>query len=177
MIFETERLTVRPWTADDAAAAFAIYRDPEVTRYLGNSRTHTELADSAAWIARLAERNAALTGGLGLWAATLREADRPIGLLALAPLDGGSEIEVGYHLGRDWWGRGYATELARGGLDYGFGGLGLGRIVGVTFPENVASQRVLLKAGLRHEGRGSYYGHELEYFALDAADRARPGRG
>ena len=170
MIFETERLIVRPWTATDAETAFAIYRDPEVTRYLGGNRTHADLGASRAWLARLAERNAALPVGLGLWAVTIPDGDRPIGLFVLAPLDGGPEIEIGYHLGRDWWGRGYATELARGGLRYGFERLGLPRIVGVTFPENVASRRVLTKVGLRPAGRGRYYGHDLDYFALDAAD-------
>ncbi|HEY8602363.1 MAG TPA: GNAT family N-acetyltransferase [Thermomicrobiales bacterium] len=172
MIFETARLLVRPWAADEAEAVFAIYRDPEVTRYLGNSRTHLTLDDSREWLARIAARNAAATGGLGMWAAVAKATGVPSGSIGLGPLDGGPEIEVGYHLGRETWGRGYATELAHGALEYGFVTLGLARIVGVTFPENVASQRVLVKAGLRHQGRGQYYGYGLEYFALDAAEYA-----
>ena len=173
MIFETARLLVRPWSTDEAEAVFPIYRDPEVTRYLGNSRTHLNLADSREWLARIAARNAAATGGLGMWAAVVKATDQPVGSIGLGPLDGGPEIEVGYHLGREAWGQGYATELARGALGYGFATLGLTRVVGVTFPENIASQRVLTKAGLRHQRCGQYYGYELEYFALDAADYAR----
>ncbi len=177
MLFETARLTVRPWSPDDAAAAFAIYRDPEVTRFLGKTRTHADLDASRAWLDGIAAHNAALPAGLGLWAATLRATGEPIGSLGIAPLDGGPEIEIGYHLGRAWWAQGFATELARGGRDYAFDTLGLARLVGVTFPENVASRRVLTKIGLRHLGRGRYFGHELDYFALDAADRAAQGRG
>ena len=172
MLFETTRLYVRPWTPDDVAAAFAIYRDPEVTRWLGNTRTHATIDDSHDWLARIADYNASKPAGMGLWAATLRSTGEPIGSLGIAPLDGGPEIEIGYHLGVAWWGQGYATELASGGRDYAFDTLGLTRLVGVTFPENIASQRVLKKIGLRHLGQGRYFGHDLEYFALDAAERA-----
>jgi len=173
MIFETARLLVRPWSADEAEAVLAIYRDPEVTRFLGNSRTLLDLTDSREWLERVAARNAVATAGLGKWAVVTKATGQPIGTIGLGALDNGPEIEIGYHLGRESWGLGYATELARGALHYGFATVGLPRIVGVTFPENVASQRVLTKAGLRHLGRGRYYGHEMEYFALDAADYAR----
>jgi ribosomal-protein-alanine N-acetyltransferase len=178
MIFETARLVVRPWTVDEAEQAFAIYSDEDVTRYLGGGRPHPDVAASRAWIERMAARNASFPPGLGLWAAYLKGFGPPIGSVLLLPLDGGPEIELGYHLGKSWWGQGYATELACGGVRYGFEVLGLKRIAGVTFPENVASQRVLTKAGLRHEGRGQYFGHELEYFAIDApATPARPTWG
>jgi len=176
MIFETARLLVRPWSADDAEGVFAIYRDPEVTRFLGNSPTQLNLADSRAWLDRIAVRNVA-AGGLGMWAVVVKATGVPIGSIGFGSLDGGPEIEIGYHLARDAWGQGYATELAQAALRYGFTTLCLTRIVGVTFPENVASQRVLTKAGLWHQGRGQYYGHELEYFALDAADYARSSQG
>lgn len=168
MIFETARLIVRPWRPEDDEVAFAIYRDPLVTRYLGGGGPHPDVAHSRAWIDLLAARNATDPPGMGAWAATLRGGGPPIGSVLLRPLDGGPEIELGYHLGRDWWGQGYATELAARGLHYAFADLGLPRVVGVTFPENEASQRVLLKIGLRHEGRRHVFGHDLEYFALDA---------
>lgn len=173
MIFETARLLVRPWSADETDAVFAIYRDPLVTRFLGNSKTQHDLDDSRAWLDRIAARNAAASGGLGMWAVVVKVTGVPIGSIGFGSLDGGPEIEIGYHLGRDSWGQGYATELVQAALHYGFTTLGLGRIVGVTFPENVASQRVLTKAGLRHTGHGQHYGHEMEYFVLDAADYVR----
>jgi ribosomal-protein-alanine N-acetyltransferase len=178
MIFETARLVVRPWTVGEAEQAFAIYSDPDVTRYLGSGRPHPDVAASRAWIERMAARNASFPPGLGLWTAYLKGFGPPIGSVLLLPLDGGPEVEVGYHLGKPWWGQGYATELASGAIRYGFEVLSLQRIAGVTFPENVASQRVLTKAGLRHEGRGQYFGLELEYFAIDAPVMpAHPIRG
>ncbi len=182
MIFETARLIVRPWRAEDAEEVFAIYHAPEVTRYLGATRAHDELAHSRAWLELIAARNEAAPFGLGLWAATLRGGGPPIGSVLLLPLAGGPEpepeVEIGYHLGRDWWGQGYATELAARCLHHGFADLGLPRIVGVTFPEHLASQRVLRKIGLQYEGRRHRFGQELDYFALDApAAPTRTGRG
>lgn len=177
MIFETARLIVRPWRVEDAEEAFAIYSDADVMRYLGSGSAHPDLAYTRSWIERIAARNASFPPGLGLWAVFLKGNGPPIGSVLLLPLDGGPEIEVGYHLGKPWWGQGYATELASACVRYGFEELGLQRIAGVTFPENVASQRVLTKVGLRHEGRGQYFGFELEYFAIDAPETpARPAR-
>jgi [ribosomal protein S5]-alanine N-acetyltransferase len=161
MIFETARLIVRPWRPDDAEVAFAICRDPLVTLYLGEGGPHPDVAQSRAWIGTLAAQNAANPPGLGTWAATLRGVGPPIGSVALHPLGGGPEVELGYHLGRAWWGQGYATELATRCLTYGFRDLGLPRVVAVASPENNASQRVLLKVGFRHEGRRHLFGQDL----------------
>ena len=74
------------------------------------------------------------------------------------------DIEVGYRLLAEVWGRGLATEGARALVRYGFDELGLDRIIGVTHPDNAASQRVLVKAGLDDAGWGNYYGRELRLF-------------
>ena len=76
------------------------------------------------------------------------------------------EIEVGYHLARAFWGRGYATEAARACLRYGFEQLKLERIVAVVRPENVASRRVLEKSGLSYTGMGYHYKAEVRMYAV-----------
>jgi RimJ/RimL family protein N-acetyltransferase len=78
------------------------------------------------------------------------------------------EIEVGYRLAPNAWGRGYATEGARAVVRYGFADLGLDRIIGLTHPDNAASQRVLQKAGLKDSGWGNYYRRRLRLFVGDA---------
>ena len=178
MIFETARLVVRPWTVDEAELAHEIYGDGDVMRYLASGEPHPDVSFTRAWLERITARNASAPPGMGVWAAFLKGMGPPIGSVLLLPLDGGPEVEIGYHLGKLWWGQGYATELAAGGVRYGFEQLGLRQIAGVTFPENVASQRVLAKIGMRHEGRGTFFGHELEYFVIDAPGRpARPAQG
>ena len=74
------------------------------------------------------------------------------------------EVEVGYRLRYGAWGRGFATEGARELVRYGFDDLGLQRIVGVTHPDNEASQRVLQKIGLTDIGWGRYYGRAVRVF-------------
>jgi ribosomal-protein-alanine N-acetyltransferase len=73
------------------------------------------------------------------------------------------EVEVGYYLGQLAWGRGFATELGRAVLRYGFQQLHLPQIVVVVRPENQASQRVLSKLGLQHVGNGHHYGFDVQY--------------
>jgi RimJ/RimL family protein N-acetyltransferase len=92
-----------------------------------------------------------------------------IGSAALKPLeDTGPEIEVGYHLGRAHWGRGYATEAARGLLQHGFERLGLARIVAVVDPENTRSLAVVARLGMRAEGPCRCYDRDCLKFALES---------
>jgi ribosomal-protein-alanine N-acetyltransferase len=77
------------------------------------------------------------------------------------------EVEVGYRLLHEAWGQGFATEVARELVRYGFEEVGLDRIIGLTHPDNVASQRVLMKAGLAAAGWGRYYGQRLRVYAAE----------
>jgi len=167
-IFRTDRLVVRPWEAGDLDAAFAMNRDPEVTRYLPDYMACATLDDARAWLeARIARHDPA--SGLGFWAAVEAESGAVIGgaVLDHAPIGGGNQVEIGYFFARLAWGKGYATELAAGLLRYGFGTLGLDRIVAVIIPENAASGRVLEKAGMRHAGLTDYNGHPVELYVID----------
>ena len=106
--------------------------------------------------------------GFSFWAVTARESAAVIGDGGLIHLAfRGPEIEVGYRLKSPYWGKGYATEVARSAVAYGFDTLGLERIVAVTHPENVASQRVLEKAGLRFQGMSLYNGERVRKYAIE----------
>jgi RimJ/RimL family protein N-acetyltransferase len=63
-------------------------------------------------------------------------------------VDGVDEIEIGYHVRRDLWGQGYATEAARACKDYGFANLAVDRLISLIRPENLASRRVAEKNGM-----------------------------
>lgn len=174
VILETERLILREWTLEDAPAAFAIYGDPEVMRYIGatgspDANVEQTRAGLERAIARYPERP-----GFGFWAAVERTGGAIVGAGLLKHLDGGPEVEVGYHFARRVWGQGYATELARALVAYGFDRLELNRIVGVAYPANRASCRVLEKAGLTYEGRRRYFGQDLEYYIIE---RSAPASG
>jgi RimJ/RimL family protein N-acetyltransferase len=141
-----------------------MYSDAEVTHFLlGEPDTDVE---TTATRLRSAEQRSARGAGLGFWAIEERDSGRVAGAVILKPLGDTEEIEVGYHLARDSWGKGIATEAAEGALRHGFTTVGLDRIVAVVRPDNPRSLRVIAKLGMRHEGRRHHYGSDLEYFAL-----------
>jgi RimJ/RimL family protein N-acetyltransferase len=168
VILETPRLLLRTWALDDAEAAFAFYSDPEVMRFLGGVPQQS-VEDVRRHLAGRPIAYQALHG-FTLWATVEKATARLVGACGLKFLDGGMDIEVGYHFARDVWGRGYATEAAAAAVRYGFDRLCLHRILGVVHPENHASQRVLEKLGLRYQGMGRHYNMDVKVYAAD-----RPG--
>lgn len=146
-IIETERLVLRPPRADDAEAIFNSYAtDEEVTRYLV-WRPHTSIAETEEFVSRVVafpEDGSRLT-----WALTLRGDDTLRGMIELRPRV--HEADVGYVLARPFWGRGYMTEALRAVLDYAFRNPGMYRVWAVCDAENVASARVMEKAGMSFE--------------------------
>jgi RimJ/RimL family protein N-acetyltransferase len=161
VIFETERLRVRPWTEDDAEAALAIYSHPEVSRYLGrNAKPIASLDEQLARIRFWRERDKDLRKDLGFWAMEDRDIG-PVGSVVLRPLPNDTKVEVGWHLGFDHWGKGYATEAGRGAIEHGFSTVGLTEIYAIVQPENTRSVRVTERLGMEPLGTTADY-HEME---------------
>lgn len=165
MLLETDRLRIRDWRIEDAEAAHRIYGDPEVMRYVGSGVPNDSIEKTRLGLRRAIARDA--NQPLGFWAAELKDSGELIGGALLKYLPDHSDVEVGYHLGQQWWGQGYATEIAQALVRYGFETVGLEKIVGVTYPENIASQRVLEKAGLIHMGESLYVDIPVELFVLE----------
>jgi RimJ/RimL family protein N-acetyltransferase len=165
--FGTERLVARSWSLADADAFLDIYRRWEVARWLGAAPKALETRDEAeARITRWAEAN--LASDLeGRWAVERREDGRPVGTVLLVRLPGGNgEVEVGWHLHPDAWGRGYATESARGALAWAFAH-GLDEVHAVVRPDNAPSIAVCGRLGMEALGRTThYYESELELFRV-----------
>ncbi|WP_088891526.1 GNAT family N-acetyltransferase [Leptolyngbya ohadii] len=170
-IFETDRLRLRPWNPEtEAELAFAIYSDPEVSRFLGTPDESVEARREKIW--QRNQKHLELNEGSGCWAIEEKATATPIGTAILQRLpDGAGELtpdwEVGWHLKRSVWGRGYATEAARVLLEYGFTELQLPVIYAVANPENYASIRVMERLGMSPKGRTQkYYGAELVLFEI-----------
>jgi RimJ/RimL family protein N-acetyltransferase len=167
----TRRLVLSEITVDDGNELHELDTDPRVMQYIGSGRVSTrEQIDDAL---RRIPRAYLLYPGLGTWRATRRDNGDFVGWFALKYIPGTTEVEVGYRLRFGAWGRGLATEGARALVRHGFDDLGLYRIVGVTHPDNLASQRVLMKAGLADAGWGHYYNRPVRVFesVRDAAWR------
>jgi ribosomal-protein-alanine N-acetyltransferase len=150
VILETERLVLRHQTPQDLDALWALYEDPEITRYIPDApRTREEAREELEWHMNGHPRHPEL----GLWATVLKENGLFIGRCGLLPwtIEGRDEVEVAYAIARPYWGRGLATEAASAILSYGFDVLGLGRLISTIIPDNIASQRVAEKIGMRLE--------------------------
>lgn len=102
--------------------------------------------------------------GRTFWAMEWRATGELIGWCGLQYLPQTQETEVGYLLGRPFWGQGIATEAARRSVSYGFDDLSLDAIIGITHPANMASQNVLRKAGLIFTGPAQYFGMDCYRF-------------
>lgn len=164
---ETERLLLREFREDDLENLYLLDSDPEVMKYM--TKIITDKEDVKTGIQNVLN-NYKKYPGLGLWICERKEDKGFIGWFCLKKLEKTEEIEIGYRLMKFAWGKGYATEMSRELLRYGFENTGLNRIVGVTHPLNVESQNVLTKIGLKFEKMAVYWGVELKYYSLEKKD-------
>ena len=150
---ETGRLALRRFTLDDLDTLARLHADPVVTRYLGGvkDRATTE-AQLRTRILDYYEQHP----GLGVWATLERVTGTLVGFHVLNHIQGETDLQVGYALFTEHWGKGYATEMAVALLRYGYGTLGLPQVNAITDLDNLASQRVLLKAGLERKGERAF---------------------
>lgn len=145
-ILETERLLLREFVPSDVDALAAVISDPETMRFYPETPDRAEVQ---SWIER--NRRRYQRDGHGLWAMVLKSSGELIGDCGLSrqTVDEVDEIEIGYHVRRDLWGRGFAPEAAAGCRDYGFEKLQARRLIALIRPENLPSSRVAEKIGLR----------------------------
>jgi ribosomal-protein-alanine N-acetyltransferase len=160
---ETERLILRPFEPGDAEELHAVHADPTTFAYIG-SPPPSSIEETRARIERIRARLEDRISGP--WAVVEKSSGRLIGDSGLQILEDGPEVELGYKLGREFRGRGFATEAGRAWVAYGFETLGLDRIVAVAWPENTASWRVMEKCGMTLVGPGHHYGHETVLYAI-----------
>ncbi len=136
-------------------------------RYIGPADAFSDdVEESRGRLERLIEHQE--QHGFSLWAVTDLQSATVMGDCGLILYaHKGPEIELGFRLGKAYWGKGYATEAARAWVAHGFGLLGLDRIVAATHPENAASQRVLEKVGMRFERMDVYDGERVRLYAIE----------
>jgi RimJ/RimL family protein N-acetyltransferase len=163
---ETERLIMRMFREDDFEAYARIFGDPEVARYLGNGKP---LERPDAWRSMVFQIGHWEVRGYGMWAVEEKASGLLVGRVGFFYPHGWPGFELGWGLGRQWWGQGYATESARRALDFGFAELGRDHVISVIIPENVASIRVAERLGERLEGRTEIMGRDALIYGIDRA--------
>lgn len=190
LVLETPRLVLRPLVGDaeDLALSIRLFTDPEVVRYVCDTFSEEELTAEMPVITR---RGAG--GRIGIWSVTRKDTGERIGSSILLPLPvelddtdwslvvperyPEAEIEVGYMLVPEAWGQGFATEACARVLAFAFEMTALDEVKATTDPGNRASQNVLTKCGLRHDGiRRAYdcdcYGFSITRAAWETQRRA-----
>ncbi len=160
----TERLAMRAYEPGDLAELHdVLYGDPAAMALLGGAR---DLAGTRASIERSMLQQE--LGGYSFWPVFERESGLLIGEAGLFPLaPGGPDTALGYAFGRNFWGRGYATEVGGSVLEEGFGPLALNRVVAITREANARSRNVLGKLGFSMHGSRHIWGAEQLYFVLE----------
>ena len=81
-------------------------------------------------------------------------------------MDGQQEVEIGYLLAKEYWGRGLATEAAIAIKNYGFQQLNFNRLISLIVPENIASQKVAIKNGMKYEKDTTHAGIKHRVYAI-----------
>jgi RimJ/RimL family protein N-acetyltransferase len=146
VVIETPRLILREFLPRDADALARVISDPETMRFYPAPFDRAGVED---WIGRNIRRYE--KDGHGLWAMDLKPTGEMIGDcgITVQEVDGERLPEIGYHVRRDIWGQGFATEAARACRDYGFERLKAEFLVSLIRPENLASRRVAERNGMK----------------------------
>jgi ribosomal-protein-alanine N-acetyltransferase len=163
----TSRLELRPFCDDDAAPLQRILAEVDFLRYFPNPvapplervEKHIE-----AQLQHWQEHE------YGRWAVERKDARGLIGWNGLQYLPDTDEIEIGYILAKPFWNQGLTTEAAIEGLRFAFEVLKLEKIVAIVHPENLASQRVTEKLGMRFTKQAEYFGMQAFRYAIDHAE-------
>lgn len=148
---ETSRLVLRPFVLEDAEAMYRNWAsDPEVTKFL--SWSPYKSVDTAheilgIWTKQYSDKT------FYQWAIELKEIGEPIGSISVVNHDDRVDMaEIGFCIGKPWWGQGIMTEAFQAVIDFLFGEVGVQRIEAGHDPNNPASGAVQRKCGLKYEG-------------------------
>ncbi|MEO1516508.1 MAG: GNAT family N-acetyltransferase [Bacteroidota bacterium] len=143
---ETDRLYLRVFVPSDAQGFYALNADEEVMRYTGD--LPFESVEEAGRFIQAYDHYQ--RHGYGRWTVLDKQTGTYLGFCGLKHHADKKEVDIGFRLLRQYWGRGLATEAARACLDYGFKEQKMACIVGRAQSENAASLRVLQKLGMRY---------------------------
>lgn len=151
-VIETERLILREYDPEkDFAPLYAIFTNEQAMTYYSGLKSEAETRDWIEW-----NRTSYAERGYGLWAVVLKESGTFIGhcglILQRDVLDQ-DEVEIGYAIHPDYWGKGFATEAALASKKFAFEKLNLNRVISLINPDNKPSIAVALKNGMAYENK------------------------
>lgn len=148
VILKTDRFYLRQFREEDINSLHSIFSDTETMKYYPAPFSFDKTYN---WIKRNQERY--LEDGYGLWGICLNETNELIGDCGLVTqkVDGRTEVEIGYHINKKYWSKGFGSEAAKACKKYGFYQLGLNKLISIIDPSNIPSIRVAEKIGFVKE--------------------------
>jgi len=179
-VLQTTRLRLREFTPQDADALALVLSDPETMRYYP---APYDRAGVEQWIERNRQRYQ--DDGVGLWAMELKETQdtdvqnevqKIIGDcgIILQEVEGERLYEIGYHLRREFWGQGLATEAAIACRDLGFAHLKTQRLISLIRPQNLPSCRVAERTGMTVWKEVNWRGLPHYVYSMERAQSSAP---
>ena len=163
--FETERLILRPFTAEDVEPLHGIMNQEGILQYFpGPGNPPIEKVEK--FVAHQVKQWDEI--GYAWWAVELKETRRLLGWNGLQYLPETGETEIGFLTDSGYWGLGLTTEAGRIGVLFAFETVGIDELIALAHPENRASQRVIEKFGLRFVEETEYFGMAVRRFTLGA---------
>ncbi len=163
---ETERLKLIKFTLKDLDELYRLYNNPKVMKYVGKGiLTRAKTEEKILTMIEHWQKN-----NFGIWAVVHKIDNKMIGRCGLCFLDNTLEVELGYVLDPEYWHQGLATEASKASLRYGFEELKLEKIVAIAKPENIASQRVMEKLGMKYEKDANYYQTNVVYYKISTKE-------
>jgi len=160
---QTERLILRMFREEDFEQHARICADPEVTRFLGEGRP---LSRFEAWRSLAAILGHWQLRGYGPWAVEERATGKLIGRIGFFYPEGWPDFELGWVLGREFWGKGYAGEGARRALAYAFTEMGRDHVISLIHPDNTGSIKVAERLGETIEGQTELFDHSVLIYGI-----------
>jgi len=149
VIFVTKRLRVRHFTSNDDDNYYALQGNPEVMQYIRAPKTREE----SDLFLKEKILSASKREFKGYWAVEEKDTHVFVGCFVIIPIpDDVEKTQLGYSFLPEHWGKGYATEVAKEGVNYFYNRTPLNEIYGVVEVPNIASKKVLLKAGFKPHG-------------------------
>ena len=168
MILETTRLYLRALEESDLDVFAGILSNPEVMKFTreGKTLTKTQAEKSIkGWNEYEKEH------GFTNWAVIRKEDEALTGKCGFNMLPDNSDIEISYMLDEPYFGKGYASEISKAALEYGFDKLGFGRVAAQVYPQNFPGIRVIEKLGMKFEKETEYRGIKLLKFGINKEQR------
>lgn len=164
--YETERLILRAFTEDDVKPFHRMISEHEIVKTTGGGVSPDLSDEEVIELMHIAPLGDYDKYGYGRHAMVYKETGQVIGFTGLKPLPDFNTTDIGYRMFPEYWGKGLATESCWPMMKYGFEVLELPEIIGIAFPHNKASCRVLSKIGLEYIDDRDFEDERVSYFQL-----------